>query len=214
MSNQSVRALNKGDAEFKGMYDGITHTIPAGSELIVPWDAAILWLGDPRLWNSETDRARAKEFERLRVRWGAIEGIDLNDRLPNIAIHLLSDGTEIQMLGVDPSATPIDVFGNGAEEDMSTDQRVTHLESQLAEAIARLNDLTGNGNVDASSLNSQPPSPATIDQPVVTTDTSDDLPTDGDTDAPVPVGAPSTSESPEASAVADKLAEIQARRNQ
>lgn len=190
MSNQSVRALNNGDTEFKAMYDGVQYKIPAHSELIIPWDAAILWLGDPRLWDAETDRARTKERDRLMVRWGAIEGVDLADRLPNIAIHLLSDGSPIPMLGADPSAPPIDVFGSGAEEDMSQDQRMSHLEQQLAEAIARLNELTANQAPADPSINSQPPSPATISQPTITPPATDDLPTDGEVNPPVPVGAP------------------------
>jgi len=207
MSNQSVRAVNNGSTDFKAGYDGITYTIKASSELIVPWDAAALWFGDPRLWNSESDKARTKEYERLRARWGVMDdGTVLADTLPDISIFLLSDGTEVQMLGVDPSAAPVNVFDGGAEEDMGTKQRVSHLEQQLAAAIERLNSLTGGGDV---SLNSQPAadSPATIDQPVV--DTSDDLATDGDTNPPVPGGAPSSTPS---SAEALK-AEIAARRN-
>ncbi len=197
MSTQSVRAINRGSDEFSQMYDGVTYTIPAGSELIIPWDAAILWLGDPRLWNSETDRARTKEYDRLQVRWGAIEGIDLADRLPNIAIHLLSDGSEVQMLGVDHKAAPIDVFGSGAEEDMGQEQRLGHLEAQLAAAIARLNELTGGGTPESVSsvpadssvpAGSSVPSVGDNNNPSITT--SDDLPTDGESNPPVPVGAP------------------------
>lgn len=192
MSNQSVRAVNNGSTDFKAGYDGITYTIKASSELIVPWDAAALWFGDPRLWNSESDKARTKEHERLRARWGVMDdGTILADTLPDISIFLLSDGTEVQMLGVDPSAAPVNVFDGGAEEDMGTEQRVSHLEQQLAAAIERLNSLTGGGDA-APSLNSQPAAaaPATIDQPTV--DTSDDLATDGDTNPPVPGGAPSS----------------------
>jgi len=132
MATESVRLLNKGQEDFTGQYDRDTYTIPAGSEGIVPWEAACLWLGDPRATDVGVQKNRLEEYRRLTTKFGVYDDHSLFDeRRPNLEVWRLN-GQKVTMLADDPFGPPVDVFGGGGEVDLST---------QVSQLTAMVNDL-------------------------------------------------------------------------
>lgn len=164
MSDSVVRLVNKGDTDFEGQYDRNRYPVAAGSEGIVPWDAACLWLGDPRLRDAGTDRARLEEYRRLTAKLGVYDEDDrFEDARPKLEVYRLN-GTRVTMLAEDPFGVPVDVFGDSDGE--------VDLQTQVSQLQAMVNDLqerSGAGTLpDVSGVKSD----ADAD------DDGDELPTD------------------------------------
>lgn len=108
-----VRVTNEGDRPFSDGYASVKYTILPGKTVVVPWEAATLWLGDPRLVDEE-DRAlfpRTEEVGRVLVRNGLHldpEGPPQTDperlveRAPKLKVADI-DGEVIVMLAGDPT---------------------------------------------------------------------------------------------------------------
>lgn len=150
MSDSVVRVVNKGDSDFEGQYDRNRYPIAAGSESIIPWDAACLWLGDPRLRDAGTDRARLEEYRRLTSKFGVYDEHDrFEDARPKLEIYRLN-GTRVKMLAEDPFGAPVDVFGDSdGEVDLQTQV------SQLQAMVSELQERSGDGSLpDVSDVES------------------------------------------------------------
>lgn len=143
----AVRATNTSDVDFTDMYDGQIYTVPAHGDAIVPFDAACLWFGDPRLTNEDpadpTKRERVDEFTRVQVRQGWHDGLVFDDRdqpegrrvawddhRAKVEIYDPIAGTRIYMVGEAPDAPPQDVTGEAAQESGLI--RIERLEQELA----------------------------------------------------------------------------------
>jgi hypothetical protein len=101
---QVVRVVNTGDADFLGHWNKDRYVVPAGGEAIVPYDAAVLWLGDPRAVDlNESKRPRLVEYRRLRVRYGAYDDEERWEKnKPRLECHTL-DGQRVLTVVDDPA---------------------------------------------------------------------------------------------------------------
>lgn len=130
----AVRVRNDGDTDYTDGYNGNTYTIPAGGDAFVPFDAACLWLGDPRLQNlGPRDKHRANEYTRIATRMGAAEADreSFNEVRPALAVFNANTGIQMKMVADDPDGPGEDVFGSGeAPEDVQG--RIHRLETALA----------------------------------------------------------------------------------
>lgn len=174
MAQQSVRIRNAGADTFKAGYDGTTYTIKPGSEVIAPWDAACLWLGDPRLWDDMREKNRRKEYDRLCIRYGVYsDHTRFDEATPTLEVHKL-DGNQdrITMLVDDPFGNAINVW--------DTENSDTDIESEVAYLRSQLNQLMAERKA--------------ADDPAGPDDTQneDGLPVDSDGAEPVKIGQPPT----------------------
>jgi len=148
MATESVRVLNKGDADFKGQYDRDIYVIPAGSEGIVPWDAICLWLGDPRATDNGVQKNRLEEYRRLTSKFGVYDEQDqFDDARPKLEVYRLN-GQRVTMLAEDPFGQPVDVFGaGGGEVDLAT--QVSQLQAMVNELREKGDNTSATFNLDA-----------------------------------------------------------------
>lgn len=173
MANQSVRITNYGDTDYRDKYANEYYDIPAGSEAVVPWDAAALWLGDPRLWNvGGRDMARRNEYDRICARMGIYDERDAFDAArPKLRV-VTFDGREIPMVADDPNGEAIDVFGqgHGRSEDHDLNAEVSQLRALVNKLVGKADGKLGGELADLAK-------------------NADGLPVDGEVE-PVKVGPP------------------------
>lgn len=125
-----VRLKNVGKVPFQDRFANVPYAILPGKEVIIPWEAALTWLGDPRLRDDE-DRAlfeRTDELHRILVRLGAHVDSDappmtdeqrIEAARPLVEISDV-DGERIIMLSEDPtgeSSLPAR-FTRGDQDDL------------------------------------------------------------------------------------------------
>jgi len=133
VSDSVVRVVNKGDTDFEGQYDRNRYPVAAGSEGIIPWDAACLWLGDPRLRDVGNQKERLEEYRRLTSKFGVYDEHDRFDGArPQLEVYRLN-GQRVKMLAEDPFGAPVDVFGDSDGE--------VDLQTQVSQLQAMVNDL-------------------------------------------------------------------------
>jgi len=139
VSDSVVRVVNKGDTDFEGQYDRNRYPVAAGSESIVPWDAACLWLGDPRLRDVGNQKERLEEYRRLTSKFGVYDEHDRFDGArPQLEVYRLN-GQRVKMLAEDPFGAPVDVFGDtDGEVDLQT--QVSQLQAMVNELRERSDD--------------------------------------------------------------------------
>lgn len=120
------RVTNKKDNLLKIKYNGQIYNLPSGREVVVPFEAAVLWFGDPRTIdkvqllrdnNGKVQNmlpSRPDEIKRLRFKYGAdLTGDESTfeetingqrkpmENLPDVTVVDL-DGNEITMVTSDP----------------------------------------------------------------------------------------------------------------
>lgn len=133
--HRTVKVLNYGDEAFSDRYANVRYDVPAGGDSFVPWDAACLWLGDPRQKNlSASQRNRVAEVKRMMSRNGVLDNSfeTLSERRPTLRVFT-TEGVEIPMIVDAPDGPAVDPFaapGQGGEQ--STDERVYRLEEALS----------------------------------------------------------------------------------
>jgi hypothetical protein len=97
-----VKLVNVGDTDFTDRWNSQRYLIKAGSEQVVPLDAAIVWLGDPNSRDlSKSQRNRTNEFRRLRTRAGCYENGVWEDMRPQLEVYT-QDGERVYMVSDDP----------------------------------------------------------------------------------------------------------------
>lgn len=179
MASYSVRIRNTGTVDFTAKYDNQPYTIPAGSETIVPWDAACLWLGDPRLWDDHREKNRRAEYNRLCVRYGAYsDHAAFLANIPSLEVHKI-DGGRIPMLVEDPFGGAVNVWDT-ENQDTTVEAEVAYLRAQVQQLLA------GDKN---RTLPDAPADPEPVATPTVAED-PDGLPVDGDGEEPIKIGEP------------------------
>jgi len=141
----AVRVTNNSPHDFTDMYDGQVFTIPASGEAAVPFEAACLWLGDPRKTDESatdpTKRERTDEYHRVQVRCGFFDGKVFDDpdqpegrrctwdeARPALAVHTF-DGTRVTMVAEGLDAQPQDP--SGGVQDEPVESRMRRLEEEL-----------------------------------------------------------------------------------
>lgn len=99
-----VKVRNVSDVDFTKDYHIDIITIPARSESFVMWEVMVYWLGNPALVDeSIRQKARTREYERLRVLYGAYENDLLWDaNKPQLEVYTLDGETRIYTVVDDP----------------------------------------------------------------------------------------------------------------
>lgn len=144
---QVVRVRNNGKKPYKDQYANLKYTIAPGQEVLVPWGAAILWLGDPRTVNDELHGyfQRDEELLRVLIRMGShgLDGRNLSEAeravrdRPPLAVFDVNN-EPIEMLLDDPegeNVTPA-TFVKGEKDDLFAElDKVKAYQAQLLQLI-------------------------------------------------------------------------------
>lgn len=134
------RAVNNGDKPFKDACDSQVYLIPPHSESLIPFDAAVLWFGNPDTIDIDARRRdRTDEYMRVRVRYGIYEHEARLGELPQVEVYTL-EGNKIHMVKDDPEG----ILNNPIVSDDSTLRSVQQQllvmqaqQQQLLDAISK-----------------------------------------------------------------------------
>lgn len=197
-----VRVKNVGNLAWVDRFNNARYEIPAGSEILAPYEAIMLWLGDPDARDIDPRRRyRTEEFRRIRVRCGAYDDeLAWEQNRPHLEVFT-TNGERITTVVDDPDlSSPLlqptgGVLGDDAIAQLT--ERVRVLTEQLnsvqqfQQAPAPATPTTLQSTVDAPSQDA--PSPfndatsggAQVPEGAPSPETPADLPVD----EPTPVGA-------------------------
>ncbi len=148
MATGSVKVTNLSEKEFRDMFANQGYAIPSGRSAIVPYEAVMLWCGDPEAVNrDEHHRDRDDEFHRLQVRYGALNpGEDLmGQNAPKLKVESLDD-TEVVTVLEDPEGRGITP---AVITQSSSDYLQAQIESQQKELEALKRELRAQREVEA-----------------------------------------------------------------
>ncbi len=148
MADQSiVKILNTGTTDHTDWYNGTQYTIPAGQEVLLPYDLMCLWLGHPKANNfNPQNRVRVMEYERLRLKYGIearalemakdgvpVEPDSLWDKMrPSLEVHDI-EGNVIFTVADDPDGTTL----RPLEEEATGENQIALILSELQEQKRR-----------------------------------------------------------------------------
>lgn len=142
-----VRLKNNSGKEFKDQYGSTPYRCPDGDSIIVPFDAACLWFGDPRVFDRPAlaQYDRKNEFNRVKVRMGiAVKEAQSDDwEFPNITVETL-DGDRVYMAIEDPEgvkASGVLSSRQGLDDRQVIAEELERMKKAQADLLARLNDL-------------------------------------------------------------------------
>jgi hypothetical protein len=145
LSNQALILRNEGDSTFAGLYGGQMWRISPGESAVVQREAAVLWLGDPRLIDHEKGGrlvpARSDEVDRIKLRYG-IPGIPFDpqtgkpmptweEAIPKLRVTN-HQGEEIRMIIHDPEGDSVKVVNQTVEENRLLTEQMQRMEAELA----------------------------------------------------------------------------------
>lgn len=185
---EMVRLVNKGTEPFTDIYDNVRYTIAAGSEGFAPWEAMILWFGDPRARDADDrHKDRTDEYERLRQKYGVYhEDGKFAEVVPHIEVYSL-DGQRITTVAEDPEGVPSNISipatpTNPAE----TVAKLAAMEKRLNELTAAIGTLpeeqanqvvaVANGDLDPADIAAEDAAPTRPAAPVKKVAVSQDRP--------------------------------------
>jgi hypothetical protein len=142
---QFVTIKNANEEEpFIGKYDGEYITIPAGGSKIVQWDVMVVWMGDPRIENTDRYAERREVYNNICAKWHA-RGLTGNtpEDLPALEAYT-EDGERILTVMDDPEGEMMVPVSREGDGDVGKLQRqIDRLQARLEERL--------NGLVDAPS---------------------------------------------------------------
>lgn len=143
-----VRIKNIGDKDFYATFDSKPYGAKAGETFTAPFEAAIVWLGDPNLLDNP-DRARfdrTEELQRIQARYGAYKGHQEYDRMwynrPQLEVWTLDDDERIFMVADDPDGKHVSPASTTQEEKEALQAEVARMRKAQAEMLKRLDDMT------------------------------------------------------------------------
>ncbi len=145
---RGVKVTNVGDEDFTDSYANHKYTIKAGSDTFVPFDAACLWLGDPRTQDlGPRDKHRSDEFHRIAFRMGALEADreDFERVRPKLKVFSQDGQTEYRMVADDPDGPGQNVFEAEGDIDGDPQARVAALERVVQQLMAERDDKAKEG---------------------------------------------------------------------
>ncbi len=148
MADQSiVKIRNTGDTDHTDWYNGTQYTIPAGQEVLLPYDLMCLWLGHPKANNfNAQNRVRVMEYERLRLKYGvearalemAKDGVPVDSESlwesmrPKLEVRDIEDNV-INTVADDPDGTTL----RPLEEEATGENQIALILSELQEQKRR-----------------------------------------------------------------------------
>lgn len=172
-----VRIVNTDTRTFTSLYAGDRYTVAPGGEEIVPFEAACLWFGNPKLKDiNAKERHRTVEFKRLRVKYGAYDNEELFEAIrPKVEVYTL-EGERVSTVAEDPYGLSVEVkFEHDHIDPHDLASEVLALRGQLSALVGALD---GQLNTDqkkalAEAITSSPLTSATV---VPDADAEGDLP--------------------------------------
>ncbi len=103
-----VRLVNEGSTDFSQRHLTNIYTIPAGAEMIVPWEVMVAFCGNPYLVNTARNPEREQVFFRLRVRYGLYDNIaDWQALRPQLACYSVVSGDRLNTVMEDPTGVGV-----------------------------------------------------------------------------------------------------------
>lgn len=141
-----VRCKNVGDKPFKDGYANVTYVLPPNKDVFVPYDAAVLWFGNPDVFDvSARQRGRTDFYHRLRLRYGAFDdhriladGSEVRftadelweENKPQVEVYTL-EGERLHTIIDDPEGTNVDPAQTNPGEAQGILARMGQLEAEL-----------------------------------------------------------------------------------
>lgn len=159
-----IRVRNTHHFDFVDKFANHTYVIKAGEDTIIPFDAMILWLGNPKAVDVDGKRRyRRDEFRRLRVRYGAYDDADLwEQNKPQLSCTTI-DGQPITTIVDDPDGKHLTPAVQSQNEREALIQRLDYMQRAMTEMQQELNRVQqrspsdeGEGGIAG---NDQPPAP-------------------------------------------------------
>jgi hypothetical protein len=195
-SGEIVRAINHGTQPVTLTYGGRDYVVHPNKESAVPFDAMVLWFGDPRSMNiirSYKDSHdiytwvpdRETEVRRLRIKWGITTG-PTNTIPLHIPIRFSEfDGTPIITVVDDPDGDNINVMPQTVTEVELLRNQIVALTSRLDQQEAAMRPSPVDDEIAASvgehDIATQISQAAHPSQPVTASATDADIPYDDST---------------------------------
>jgi len=158
---QSIRLKNAGTEPFEHLYAGEMVRIEPGSELFVPFDAMVAFMGHPNLRNNEYENWRDESYMNLCLFYGAVgvEGVDVKV-LPKLEAWD-SDGNRISTILDDPSGERIQVDAPEHSDTAIMAQQLAAMKAAMESAGIDIPD----ANTAAPAAPSVPAGPITDEMP-------------------------------------------------
>jgi hypothetical protein len=135
-----VRIRNTGEEPFIGKYDGEYITVPAGGEKIVEHDVMVVWMGDPKVENTDRYAERREVFNRLCMMYHAatLTGNDPS-LLPPLEAYT-EDGERIITVMDDPDGVHLMPSAESDTDIGKLQRQIDRLTQRLNEKVAGLVD--------------------------------------------------------------------------
>lgn len=149
-----VRVRNHGDLDEVWKYDGQRYLIAAHSEALVPYNAMVLYMGDPEARDLNADiRPRFDAYRRLLSKYGVHEHSELwatktakcacaktsdswvdtsacSGHLPAITAHALDTGEQYMTVLDDPQGSTLNLAPRGESNEIDEMKRLVALQAQ------------------------------------------------------------------------------------
>lgn len=103
----TYKVTNLAKEDFRDTFCNQEYVIPAGKTGIVPDDACSLWFGHSTLLDQDREPLRRQEFERLKIRYGAYDDVDLWEREKPLVTVEDIEGNKITTVIEDPTGETI-----------------------------------------------------------------------------------------------------------
>jgi len=162
-----VRVVNTSTKPIKLNYGRDIYNIEGKKSVLVPFEAAAYWLGDPGLHDVRPgDGTRRDFYDRKRAFWSFALGNDgeaeWENKRPTLEVYTADDANDrVYMLLDDPSGE----LGNPALRVSSQPADAAAMQAQLAQLEAQIAHLLAQQNATSNPAVDAPPSPDIPDGP-------------------------------------------------
>lgn len=150
---QSIRLVNAGDEPFEHIYDGEMVRIAPGSELFVPFDVMVAFMGHPNLRNTDYENWRDEAYINLCLFYGALELESGPNpaKLPKLEAWD-SEGNRISTIIDDPTGARLTVDTSQPHSDTAI------MAQQLAAMAAAMKE----AGIEVPAIDPAAPAPVTL----------------------------------------------------
>lgn len=176
---QMVRVHNLGDKDFVDSYNSQKFIIEPGKSQFVPYDAAVIWFGNPAAVNTDREANRDEEFQRIQQRYSAYGDVDADgnpgawDRnKPKVRVES-TEGDELFFCMDDPQGERINTtaFRSELNAEEKREAQIASMETMMRQMQEQINLLTSQqqqGSVGEIPTDepTQTPGPAELGQPI------------------------------------------------
>lgn len=164
-----VRIKNVGETRWTDRYSNQIFACDPGRDIIVPFGALCLWLGNPDAKNVPNGQQhRRAEFNRLVIRYGGADNPDLwEENKPKIEAYDF-DNERIVTVVDDPEGKGIHAASTTVEEQEILQSQVNKLTRELAAMRSRME--AGNGEIADEDIREDVPSRVPTGSRVVSSD--------------------------------------------